>query len=315
MTITQTPSAPLVAVVGATGQQGGSVIKALAGSHKAYRIRAFTRDVTKPAAEALKKLGVEVVQLSIVLDNVKEVHAAFAGANIVYLVTNFWEHANMQKEIDEGKMMIDAAKTAGVDRIVWSGLPDVTKASNGKFKHVFHFDSKAVVTEYGRQSGVPFVNVQAGFYAQNFLGNSLINKLDDGTFAIQWACSPKAVFPIIDIENDYGEFVREVLELPVFPDGTEVYTSSEDISIADIASQLSAGTGKTVAFKPHTVEESLKVYKARGMPPNIATDLTEGFQYIDEVGYYGGQPSSRLARPTTKWAEFVKSADWSKTLV
>ncbi|KAJ7157922.1 NAD(P)-binding protein [Mycena crocata] len=314
MTITQSSSAPLVVVVGATGQQGGSVVKALAGSDKEYRIRGFTRDVSKPAAEALKKLGVEVVQLSIVLENVKEVHAAFAGANIAYLVTNFWEHANMQKEIDEGKMMIDAAKAGGVDRIVWSGLPAVTKLSKGKFTHVYHFDGKAVVTEYGRQSGVPFVNVQAGFYAQNFLGNSMVNKLDDGTFAIQWAVSPKTVMPIIDIENDYGEFVREVLEQPVFPNGTEVYTSSEDISIVDIASQLSAGTGKTVAFKPYTVDEWQKAYEASGIPPAIATDIIEGFQFFDEVGYYGGQPSSRLARPTTKWAEFVKSTDWSKTL-
>lgn len=113
--------------------------------------------------------------------------------------------------------MIDAAKATGVDRIVWSGLAPVTKISGGKFTHVYHFDGKAIVTDYGRQSGVPFVNVQAGFYASNFLGPSNITKQADGTFALEWAIRPTMVLPVIDIEADYGLFVRQVLELPVFP--------------------------------------------------------------------------------------------------
>ncbi|KAJ7157877.1 NAD(P)-binding protein [Mycena crocata] len=319
MTITQAPSAPLIAVVGATGKQGGSVIKALAESDKDYRIRGFTRDAAKPAAEALKNQGVEVVQLSIVLDNAKKVHTSFAGANVVFLVTNFWEHLNMQREVDEGKLMIDAAKAAGVERIVWSGLAPVTKISGGKYTHVYHFDGKAAVTEYGRQSGVPFVNVQAGLYASNFLGpSSNITKQADGTFALEWAIRPTTVLPVIDIDDDYGLFVRQILELPVFPDGTEVYTASEDISVEDITRQLSAATGKTVVLKQVTVEEWQKSLEAAaGLPPAIATELIEMFRFFDDVGYYGGQPSASregLARPTRTWAEFARSADWSKIL-
>ncbi|KAJ7448439.1 NAD(P)-binding protein [Mycena galericulata] len=319
MTITQDSSAPLVAVVGATGIQGGSVIKALAESDKPYRIRGYTRDATKAVAEALKKQGVEIVQISLVVDNVKEVHKAFAGANIAFLVTNFWEHVNMEKEISEGKMLIDAAKAAGVDRIVWSGLTSPTKVSNGKITHVYHFDGKAVVTEYGRQSGVPFVNVQAGFYAQNFLGHaSMLTKQADGSFAIEWVVKPTMVLPLIDAESDYGLFVRRVLELPVFPDGSEVYTASEDITMEGIARQLSEVTGKKVVFKQLTAEECEKNYTASGMPPPIVTELVEGFAFFDEYGYYGGKPSTSregLARPTRTWAEFAKHADWSKVLV
>jgi uncharacterized protein YbjT (DUF2867 family) len=85
MTIAQTGSAPLVAVVGAIGAQGGSVIRALAESDKPYRIRGFTRDVTKAAAEALKNQGVEMVAVNLVVEKKDEVYRAFAGADFAFV--------------------------------------------------------------------------------------------------------------------------------------------------------------------------------------------------------------------------------------
>jgi len=85
MTITQLTSAPLVAVVGATGNQGGSVIKALAESDKPYRVRAFTRDATKLAALELIKLGVDVVAVSLVVENKEEVYKVFVGADVAFV--------------------------------------------------------------------------------------------------------------------------------------------------------------------------------------------------------------------------------------
>ena len=82
MTITDSVSAPLVAVVGATGQQGGSVVAVLKASTKQYRIRAFTRDATKPAAQALAEDGVEVVAVNIVVENSDAVRKAFEGVDI-----------------------------------------------------------------------------------------------------------------------------------------------------------------------------------------------------------------------------------------
>ncbi|KAJ6490213.1 NAD(P)-binding protein [Mycena vitilis] len=278
MTITQTRNAPFIAVVGATGKQGSSALAEWAD--KPYRIRGFTRDVTKPAADALKKQGVQMVAINLVVENKEAVYRA------LLLVTSFWEHANMQKEISEGKMLIDAAKAAGVKGIVWSGLVPVKKLSKGKHPHVYHFDSKAEVADYGHASGVPFANVQAGFYASNFLGTgrSMIRKETDGTYAIAWATRPTMLLPLINIEHDYGLFVRRVLELPVFPDGAEVYTSSEDITIEEIARQLSEGTGKKVVFKQITIEEWSKDHEALGIPPAIVTDLIEAFRFFDEVG-------------------------------
>ncbi|KAF7299437.1 NmrA domain-containing protein [Mycena indigotica] len=319
MTITKDDSAPLIAVVGATGLQGGSVVNALAESKLAYRIRAFTRNATKPAAEVLKAKGVEVVQVDLTVENKDQVFKAFVGTNYAFLVTNFWEHLNMEREVAEGKLLIDAAKAVGARGIVWSGLPSVSKASNGKYTHVVHFDGKAIVTEYGRQSGVPFVNVPAGLYAQNFFGPfGLILKRPDGTFEIAWNMRPGSKIPLIDIVKDYGLFVRKAIESELFPDGQDINTVSEDIAPTLIAEQLSEVTGKTVVYTHLTTEEWVKRLIGAGQPEAIAIELVQSFTFFDEIGYYAGQPSAStegLGTPTQTWKQFARSADWSKVLI
>ncbi|KAJ7679126.1 NAD(P)-binding protein [Mycena polygramma] len=325
MTITQDPSAALVAVVGATGIQGGSVVDALAESDKPHRVRGFTRDATKPAAQKLITRGVEVIVVSLVVKNKVEVYKAFAGTEVAFLMTNYWEHMDVEREINEGKLLIDAAKAAGVSRIVWSGLPSISKLSGGKYVHVWRFDGKAVVTEYARESGVPFVDVQAGFYGTSLLTNPIaITKQDDGSFAITWPVKPTWVAPFIDAPNDYGLFVRYVLELPVFPDGAEIVACSEKITIEDAAQQFSKETGKNLVFRQVSVDEFKARIETLGLPPHIVQDYTDGLQAFDEFGcahftyqLVGGDTApahSGLPRQTRTWAEFSLTGDWSEAL-
>ncbi|KAJ6566934.1 hypothetical protein B0H19DRAFT_1138912 [Mycena capillaripes] len=315
MTITQDSSAPLVAVVGATGTQGGSVVNALAESDKPYRVRAFTRDAKKPAAQNLVKLGVEVVVVSLVVDNKEEVYKAFIGADFAFLVTNFWDHLSKDREISEGKLLIDAAKAGGVSRIVWSGLPSITRLSRGKYVNVYHFDGKAIVTDYGRKSGVPFVDVQAGFYGTNFITNPIMfAKQDDGSFAIPLPVKPTTITPFIDAERDYGLFVRHVLEFPVFPNGSEILAYSERITIEEMAQQFAQATGKKIVFKQIPVEQFTKNFQALGVPPHIVLDMTEVMQSFDEFGYSENLSPQDGLPPLSTWAEFAKKTDWSKAL-
>ncbi|KAJ7473332.1 NAD(P)-binding protein [Mycena latifolia] len=317
MTITQSPTAPLVAVVGATGIQGGSVVKALAESDKPYRVRAFTRDATKPAAQALVKLGVEVVVVSLVVKNKADVFKAFEGADFAFLVTNFWEHLDMEREIAEGKLLVDAAKAGDVSRLIWSGLPSITNLSGGKYPHVYHFDGKAAVTAYARQSGVPFVDLQAGFYGTNLSTNPIMMmKQDDGSFAVPWPVQATTMVPFIDAAEDYGLFVRAVLELPVFPVGPEILAYGENIAVQDMVLQLSQATGKKVIFKQITVEEFKTNVQAVGVPPHIVLDMVDSFQFYEEFGceWPVTPPPEGMARTPRTWSEFAKVADWSKAL-
>lgn len=85
MTITKDASAPLFAVVGATGGQGGSVVRALEASSLPYRVRAITRDASKPAANALKALGCDVVEADV--KTPEGAKKTFEGAEFAFVMT------------------------------------------------------------------------------------------------------------------------------------------------------------------------------------------------------------------------------------
>jgi uncharacterized protein YbjT (DUF2867 family) len=184
-------------------------------------------------------------------------------------MTSFWDHTDKQKakhlnyvlklancyiqEIDDGILMINAAKAAKVDLLIWSGLMSVNEASGGKYSRVDHFDGKAAVTAYGRQSGVPFVDVQAGLYASNFTNALVPRKAADGSYELALPFGPETVIPVIDMESDYGMFVRQAIESPAVGPGSEILTCGELISLGDMFKQLSESLLKAdYAILPNT---------------------------------------------------------------
>jgi len=161
----------LIAVVGATGLQGGSVVRALQ-TNKQFKARALTRDPAKH-----RELAGEVVQAD--LNRPETLRAAFEGADGVFLVTNSWEAGT--EEIKQATAAVRAAKDAGVKHFVWSTLPDVEAISGGKF-NVPHFTVKAKVDRIVKETG--FANhtfVVAPFYYQNLIGVLPPQKQADGS--------------------------------------------------------------------------------------------------------------------------------------
>lgn len=79
----------LLTVFGATGNQGGSVIKSILANPQLsseYKIRAITRDPSKPSGKALADKGVEVVKAD--LKDKDSVKKAVEGSSAVFGVTN-----------------------------------------------------------------------------------------------------------------------------------------------------------------------------------------------------------------------------------
>src|SRR4029077_5289713 len=92
----------IIAVVGATGTQGGGLCQAiLADPNGGFAVRAITRDPNKDNAKALAAKGAERGQAN--LDDVESLKKAFAGAHGAYCVTNFWEHFSAEKEKAQAK--------------------------------------------------------------------------------------------------------------------------------------------------------------------------------------------------------------------
>jgi uncharacterized protein YbjT (DUF2867 family) len=165
----------LIAVVGATGQQGGAVVRALQAG-KQFKVRALTRNPTKH-----RELADEVIQAD--LNRPETLKAAFAGAHGVFLVTKFGETGT--DEVEQATAAVRAAKDAGVKHLVWSTLPDVEGISGGKF-HVPHFTGKAKVDRVVKEAG--FANhtfVIAPFYYQNLIGVLAPQKQTDKS--VGWA--------------------------------------------------------------------------------------------------------------------------------
>src|SRR5258706_9753403 len=132
----------MIAVIGATGQQGGAVLRALQASGQ-FKVRALTRNPGKH-----RELAEEVVEAD--LDRPETLKAAFEGAHGVFLVTNFWEEGT--DELKQATAAERAAKDAGVKHFTWSTLPDVEAISGGKF-HVPHFTGKARVDRIVKEAG------------------------------------------------------------------------------------------------------------------------------------------------------------------
>src|ERR1700738_580204 len=161
----------LIAVVGATGLQGGAVVRALQASSQ-FKVRALTRNPAKHP-----QLADEVVLAD--LDRPETLQAAFAGAHGVFLVTNAWEPGADERK--QALAAVHAAKDAGVKHFIWSTLPNVETITHGKLD-VPHFTHKAKVDRIVREAGFAHHTfVIAPFFYQNLLGVMAPQKQADGT--------------------------------------------------------------------------------------------------------------------------------------
>src|SRR6185369_1410999 len=160
-----------IAVIGATGQQGGGVVRALQASGQ-FKVRALTRNPDKH-----RELAEEVVEAD--LGKPETLKAAFEGAHGVFLVTNFQEAGS--NELKQATAAISAAKDAGVKHFVWSTLPDVEAISGGKF-NVPHFTGKSKIDRVVKDGGFEnYTFVVAPFYYQNLAGALAPHNPSDGS--------------------------------------------------------------------------------------------------------------------------------------
>ncbi|MEP7134887.1 MAG: NmrA/HSCARG family protein [Chloroflexota bacterium] len=149
----------IIAVTGATGQQGGAVARKLLA--EGWQVRALTRDINKPAAQELKALGAELFAGD--MDNRAELDAAFKGAYGVFSVQNYWlPTVGFENEIKQGKLVADAAKAAGVQHLVYSSVGSAHRGMGQK-----HFESKWIIEQYIHTLSLPFTILRPVFFMDN----------------------------------------------------------------------------------------------------------------------------------------------------
>lgn len=269
----------VIAVIGATGAQGGGLARAiLAHPDGPFALRAITRNVDSEKAKLLADAGAEVVAAD--LDDKDSLIAAFDGAYGAFLLTNFWEHFSAEKELAQARNMAEAAKAAGVQHVVWSTLEDTRNwvplesdqmpTLHEKYK-VPHFDAKGEADAIFAELGVPTTYLLTSFYWDNFIYFGMgPQRGEDGKlgFAMPMGDVPLPGIAAEDIGRcAYGVFLHPDLI------GRRIGISGEHVTGAQMATKLSEAYGEEVVY--HAVPP--EVYRTFPFPG--ADDIGNMFQF------------------------------------
>ena len=155
----------ILVVLGATGTQGGAVLRHFAEHYHDFKLRGITRKPDSAASEALKAISVQMLQAD--LHDTASLRRAFDGATHIFAnidsvelimsgiqdpsalapgQTPFTYGAKLEEQLGVN-LISAAAKTPTLKRIIWSTLPSPTKCSQGKYTSVSHFDVKATIAD------------------------------------------------------------------------------------------------------------------------------------------------------------------------
>ncbi|HZT32096.1 MAG TPA: NmrA/HSCARG family protein [Bryobacteraceae bacterium] len=269
----------IIAVVGATGAQGGGLVRAiLSDSGGEFSARALTRNVSGAKAANLAALGAEVAAADV--DDAESLKRAFAGAYGAFCVTFFWNHFSPERELAQAAAMAQAARHAGLQHVIWSTLEDtrlwVPLSDNrmptlmGRYK-VPHLDSKGEANRLFTDLGVPTTFLLTSFYWDNFIHFGMgPRRGPDGALTITLPMGDKKL-PGIAAEDigrcAYGIFRRRELI------GRTVGIAGEHLTGAEMAAAFSRALGREVRYH----EVSPEVYRGFGFPG--AEDLGNMFQF------------------------------------
>jgi uncharacterized protein YbjT (DUF2867 family) len=268
----------LIAVVGATGHQGGSVVRALNAGCQ-FKVRALSRH-----PDRYRELADEVVVAD--LNRPETLAAAFADAYGVFLVTNFWEQGT--DEVRQATAAVRAAKDAGVEHFIWSTLPDVAAISGGKF-NAPHFSGKAKVDPIVKNAGFAhYTFVIAPFYYQNVVGAFPPQRQADGSLGWTVSLNPDVRCIHMGDIHEIGDIVAGAF---VHPDraghGEYLPLVGDFMSFNEIAGTLnSQGHHFSVNQIPKDVFATL-------FPG--AAEVAETFSYFEAHTYLGSDSADRIA--------------------
>jgi len=289
---------PLVVVFGATGRQGGGVVRALRAQGQ-FRVRAVTRNPDRAG-------GLEADEVAVAdLTKPETLDAAFAGTHGAFVVTNFWEGPGVD-ELAQGAAAVEAAKAAGVKHFVWSTLPDVEKISGGKFE-VKHFTHKAKVDQLVSNAGfLRHTFVEAPFYFQNLVGQMQPQLQDDGSKL--WALPMAADARVIHMGDvdELGNVVAGAFANP------ERVGSGQHLSLAGDLSSWN-DIVRTLNERGHDVRFQTVPGEAFDQFFPGAAELRQMMNYFEAHTYFGPDAETKIALANeVAIAPATSFADWAR---
>ncbi len=272
----------VLAVVGATGAQGGGLIAAaLADPDSPFVVRAITRTPDSEAAQALAARGVEVVRAD--LDDLDSLVQAFAGADAAFCVTNYWEVLDPEREKRQASNLAAAAGAAGVEHVMWSSLEDTRRwypigddqlpTLLDEYK-VPHYDTKGEAETYFVEAGVPVTFLMTSFYWENMIYFGLgPSRGEDGQLRLTL---PLRDAPLSGIAAaDIGANAHRLFVQGAPANVQRVGIAGGHLTGDQMATSLGHALGEPVTYEPVTAD----MFRSFGFPG--AEDLGNMFQFLD----------------------------------
>jgi uncharacterized protein YbjT (DUF2867 family) len=283
----------VVLVTGATGRQGGAVVRHML--LKGWKLRALTRNTESHAAQSLARQGVELVHGD--LEDAASVARAATGAYGVYSVQDFWA-VGAKREVLQGKNVADAAKKAGVNHFVYSSVGGAERNTG-----IPHWESKWEVEKHIRSLRLPVtvlrpVTFMEGYYIDQVEIGLLKGKLVDAV------CGDKPYQTIAT--DDIGAFVALAFERPTEFIGKELEIAGSDLTNSEAAKIFSRVLGKPVKF------QKLPLPLVRLV---LGKEFYSMFRWFNEAGYKADIPGLRRTYPEVRLQtleEWLRNEGWHK---
>jgi uncharacterized protein YbjT (DUF2867 family) len=279
----------IIAVTGATGQQGGAVVRHLLAD--GWKVRALTRNPDKPAAQALAAAGAELTPGD--MDRPKELELAFQDAYGIFSVQNFWlPEVGAQGEVRQGRNVADAAKSAGVEHFVYSS---VGAAHRGMGQA--HFATKWEIEQYVQSLRLPYTIFRPVMFMDNY--NWQRAGITNGVFT-GWGLRPDKGVQLIAVE-DIGAFVALAFKDPQGYLGRTIELAGEELTEPQIAETLAKVVGRPVKLQPRAAP--------KGQAPT--PEQVAMYQFFNGSGYDADIPALRRIYPGLLTLEqFLRKNGW-----
>jgi uncharacterized protein YbjT (DUF2867 family) len=277
----------LIVVTGATGKQGGAVVRHLLNA--GWKVRAVTRNPESDAARALAAQGAEVVRGDMAVR--ADMDRALEGAYGVFSVQNTWE-AGVEGEIAQGKNVADAAKAAGVKHFVYTSVGGAERRTG-----IPHFESKWELEQYHQALGLPVTTLRPVFFMENLLPYAMGPK--DGVLSLgQPADVPLQMVAVDDI----GAFAALAFAQPDAYLGKGLELAGDSLTLPDAAKTLTEVSGQPVRYAAQPIEQ-VRAY---------SEDLAAMFDWFVKHGYEADIPALRRTYPQLQdfrtWAKQYAAA-------
>ena len=268
----------IIAVAGATGSQGGGLVRAICSDAAGeFQARALTRDPNSEKARALAALGAEVVACNV--DEESSVRAACEGAYGVYGVTFFWDHFSPEREQAQAAAIASAARAAGARHVIWSTLEDSRQfiplddprmpTLMGRYK-VPHFDAKAEAD--ASFADLPTTYLLTSFYWDNLIMFGMAPRRGENGKLVFTLPMGDAKLPQIAAE-DIGRCAYGIFQRGAELIGKRVGIAGEHLTGAEMSAKLGAALGEEVIY----FSPSFDAYRGFGFPG--AEDIGNMFQF------------------------------------